>query len=119
MMPAEELLLHLINLVALAGLLFMATSRDVTALYSTQFNRVPVHTSRLSGLQWLDELVSGHPQRFHNEMGLHKDVFMKLIRVLGRDTGLAPTRHVLAKEQLAIFLHYVCQDQPSREPEAA
>ena len=113
MTPAEELLLHLINLVASAGLLFMATSRDVTALYSTRFNRVPVHTSWLSGQQWLDELVSGHPRRFHNEMGLHKHVFMKLICMLGRDAGLALTRHVLAEEQLAIFLHYVhwgCHD---------
>ena len=109
MTPAEELLLHLINLMASAGLLFMATSRDATALYSTRFNRVPVHTSRLLGQQWLDELISGHPRRFHNEMGLHKHVFMKLIRVLGRDTGLAPTWHVLAEKQLAIFLYYVHQ----------
>ena len=51
--------------------------------------------------------MNGHPWRFHNEMGLHKHVFMKLIRVLGRDAGLANTWHVLAEEQLTIFLHYV------------
>ena len=106
MTPAEELLLHLINLVASAGLLFMATSRDMTVLYLTRFNRVPVHTSWLSGQQWLDELISRHPQRFHNEMGLHKHVFTKLIHMLGRDASLASTQHVLAEEQLAIFLHY-------------
>ena len=105
--PAEELLLHLLNLVAAAGFLFLATSRDAALLYSTRFNCVPVHTSRLSGQQWLDELIDGHNRRFHNEMGIRKHVFMRLVRMLRRDTGLVDTRHVLAEEQLAIFLHYV------------
>ncbi|KAH9030802.1 hypothetical protein EDB84DRAFT_1255222, partial [Lactarius hengduanensis] len=78
---------------------------DSAILYSARFDRVPVHTSRLSGQQWLDELVGGHDRRFHNEMGLHKHVFRKLVLVLGRDAGLAHTRHVSAEEQLAIFLH--------------
>ena len=105
--PAEELLLHLLNLVAAAGFLFLATSRDAALLYSTRFNRVPVHTSQLLGQQWLDELIDGHNWRFHNEMGICKHVFMRLVCVLRRDTGLVDTRHVLAEEQLAIFLHYV------------
>ena len=74
MMPVEELLLHLMNLVAAASFLFLATSRDVALLYLTQFNHIPVHTSWLSGQQWVDELINGHDQRFHNEMGLHKHV---------------------------------------------
>ena len=105
--PAEELLLHLLNLVAVAGFLFLATSRDAALLYSTRFNHVPVHTSRLSGQQWLDELIDGHNRRFHNEMGIRKHVFMRLVHMLRRDTGLVDTRHVLAEEQLVIFLHYV------------
>ena len=107
MTPTEELLLHLVNLVAAASFLFLAASRDAALLYSTRFDRTPVHTSRLSGQQWLDELANGHPQRFYNEMGLRKHVFKKLIRVLGTDAGLVDTRHVSAEEQLAIFLHYV------------
>jgi hypothetical protein len=107
MTPAEELLLHLVNLVAAASFLFLATSRDAALLYLTRFNRVPVHTSRLSGQQWLNELVDGHDRRFYNEMGLRKHVFKKLICVLGTDAGLVDTRHVSSEEQLAIFLHYV------------
>ena len=106
MTPAEELVLHLVNLLAAASFLFLAASRDVILLYSTRFNRVPVHTSWLLGQQWIDELVNGHDRRFHNELGLHKHTFNKLIRVLGRDAGLVDTRHVSAEEQLAIFLHY-------------
>ena len=107
--PAKELLLHLLNLVAAAGFLFLATSRDTTLLYSTQFNCVPVHTSWLLGQQWLDELINGHNQRFHNKMGIHKHVFVRLVCMLGRDTGLADTWYILAEEQLVIFLHYIHQ----------
>ena len=78
MTPAEELVLHLVNLLAAASFLFLAASRDAILLYSTWFNRVPVHTSRLSGQQWIDKLVNGHDQRFHNELGLHKHTFNKL-----------------------------------------
>lgn len=42
MMPVEELLLHLMNLVAVASFLFLATSRDAALLYLTQFNHVPI-----------------------------------------------------------------------------
>ncbi|KAH9008956.1 hypothetical protein EDB84DRAFT_1243898, partial [Lactarius hengduanensis] len=65
----------------------------------------PVHTSWLSGQQWLEELIGGHDRRFHNEMGLHKHVFWKLVSILGRDAGLVHTWHLSAEEQLAIFLH--------------
>lgn len=78
MTPAEELVLHLVNLLAAASFLFLAASRDAILLYSTWFNRVPVHTSRLSGQQWIDKLVNRHDRRFHNELGLRKHTFNKL-----------------------------------------
>ena len=109
MTPAEELVLHLVNLLAAASFLFLAASRDVVLLYSTQFNHVPVHMFWLSSQQWIDELVNGHNQRFHNELGLHKHTFKKLICMLGRDAGLVDTQHVSAEEQLVIFLHYTHQ----------
>jgi hypothetical protein len=107
MTPAEEFLIHLVNLVASAGSLLLDASKDMTLLYSMRFDLVPVHMSWLSGQQWLDKLVNGHAQRFYNEIGLRKHIFMRLVHVLGRDTGLVHTWHVSAKEQLAIFLHYV------------
>ena len=66
MLPAKELLLHLLNLVAVASFLSLATSRDTALLYSAQFNHMPVHMSQLSGQQWLDESVNRHNQRLHN-----------------------------------------------------
>jgi hypothetical protein len=68
---------------------------------------VPVHTSWLSGQQWVDELIDGHDRRFHNEMGLCKHVFTKLVSVLETDTGITHNQSVSAEEQVAIFLHYV------------
>jgi hypothetical protein len=62
MAPAEELVIHLVNLVSAAGFLFLATTRDATLLYSTQFNCMPEHTSQLSGQQWIDKLIT------HNDL---------------------------------------------------
>lgn len=106
-MTPAELILHMVNAVAMTGYLFLAATSETALLYSARFDCMPVHTSRLSGQQWLDELLGGHDRRFYNEMGLRKHVFRKLVLVLGKDAGLADTRHVSAEEQLAIFLHYV------------
>ncbi|KAH9022581.1 hypothetical protein EDB85DRAFT_1895207 [Lactarius pseudohatsudake] len=43
--------------------------------YSARFDKQPVHTSVLSGQQWLDELLAGHNARFYNELGMNKFVF--------------------------------------------
>ena len=48
MTPTEEVVIHLMNLVASAGFLFLVASREVTLLYSSRFNHVPVHTSSVT-----------------------------------------------------------------------
>jgi hypothetical protein len=47
------------NLVAMAGFLFLVASRDTMLLYLTLFDHIPVHTSRLSGQQWIEEPMDG------------------------------------------------------------
>lgn len=76
------------------------------SLYSAHFDKIAVHTSLLSGELWLEELLNGHDRRFHNELGMNKFAFRRLIAILGTDAGLHATRHVSAAEQIAIFLHY-------------
>ncbi|KAG1750961.1 hypothetical protein EDD22DRAFT_735713, partial [Suillus occidentalis] len=39
------------------------------------FDKIPQHDSILMGHSWVWELLSGHPCRFHNMMGLSKPVF--------------------------------------------
>ncbi|KIL63010.1 hypothetical protein M378DRAFT_165106 [Amanita muscaria Koide BX008] len=53
----------------------------------------PQHTSSLTGLQWLRELLSGHPLRFYNMFGMHKHVFRHLVaeRLCGIATVLSTT----------------------------
>ena len=75
--------------------------------YSSRLIKTPLHTSVLSGQQWLDELLAGHDLRFYNELGMHKHVFRRLLTTLEADAGLHDTRYVLAEEQVAVFLHYV------------
>ena len=37
--------------------------------------KTPMHTSRLTGLAWVKELLAGHPHWFYNMMGMAKQVF--------------------------------------------
>jgi len=91
---------------AVAGLIIILAVRDCMLLYGSRFDKVPQHTSILSGQGWINELIAGHDGRFHNEMGVRKHVFRALLSVLQGDAGLVDTRHVSGEEQLAIFLHY-------------
>ena len=90
----------------IAGMIILMAVRDCVLLYASRFDKVPQHTSILSGQDWINELIAGHDGRFYNEMGVHKHVFWALVAVLRRDAGLRDTRHVSGEEQLAIFLHY-------------
>ena len=68
------------------------------------YMKEPYHTSILSGYAWLQELLHGHPERIHTELGVHKEVFHALIREL-QSMGHGDTRYVTLEEQLAIFLY--------------
>lgn len=65
----------------------------------------PMNTSILTGVAWLKELLSGHPVRFYDAIGMPKHVFRKLVRELTLYGGLKNSKHVCAEEQVAIFLH--------------
>ena len=90
-----------------AGLSLIVAGGACAATYASRFDKVPQHTSKLRGQDWVNELLEGHDIRFHNELGMHKHVFQRLLKVLGRQAGLCDTRHVSAEEQLAIFLHFM------------
>jgi hypothetical protein len=54
----------------------------------------------------VDDLLhpDSHPERIRAALGVHKHVFNGLLKAL-RKLGLSDSRHVLLREQLAIFLH--------------
>ena len=103
---AEGLLTAVVCFAMAITLILCNAVGQMMLAFSSCYNKIPIHTSRLTGQDWIDEIVTGHDGRFYNELGLNKHVFGHLIMVLERDTGLCATRHVLAQEQLAIFLHY-------------
>ncbi|KAJ7319139.1 hypothetical protein DFH08DRAFT_632566, partial [Mycena albidolilacea] len=61
----------------------------------------PYHTSKLTGQQWVEELMRGHPERIHNELGVHLHVLLIELRGL----GYSDSKFVSLEEQLAIFLY--------------
>ncbi|KAJ3726825.1 hypothetical protein C8R42DRAFT_534644, partial [Lentinula raphanica] len=71
---------------------------------STSYWNQPYHTSILSGQQWVNELITGHPERIHTELGVRLHVFVQLIVQLCQ-MGYRDSRYVTLEEQTAIFLY--------------
>ena len=51
-----------------------------------------MHTSKLTGLAWVKELLAGHARRFYNMTGMAKHVFRRLLRELQIHGGLHDTK---------------------------
>jgi len=87
--------------VLILNLLISASS---TLIASINDPPEPYHTSSLSGEAWVIELLTGHPERIHCELGMHAEVFAALISEL-RDFGYSDSKFISLEEQLAIFLY--------------
>jgi hypothetical protein len=79
------------------------------AMYvAPQYIKTEQHTSALTGRAWLNELLTGHPDRIYIALGMRRHVFLALvfqIRALGYME--AQNAHIMLDESLAIFL-YTC-----------
>jgi hypothetical protein len=98
---------RLVQVTAFTLILFVVAYVCLVSGYASRFEKEAQHTSRLSGELWVQELLKGHEDRIYNELGMHKNVFLRLLAVLRRDAGLHGTRRVSAEKQLSTFLHYV------------
>lgn len=79
-----------------------------TALYSAPlYWKQDYHTSKLSGAEWVQELIEGHPDRIWTELGVRLHVFLALVHELRTFHGFRDEKVVSANEQVAIFL-YMC-----------
>lgn len=89
----------------------------VTSLYfSSNFDKLPQHTSRITGRKWIRELLIGHPQRIKNNLGVSQETFLALEDILIKKSTLRNTRRIGTKEQLGIFLYIVTSDISMRKP---
>jgi hypothetical protein len=103
----EERYQHLKRVKVMAALTIANIVVTAALIYADPFyNKIPYHTSSLTGADWVLELLNGHPERIRNELGVHKHVFCGLIDEL-KLAGHGPYRHLYLEEQLAIFL-YTC-----------
>jgi hypothetical protein len=97
----------LIHLVALVRAWVVNIADAGALLYANPlYNKIPYHTLALTGAVWILEFLTGHPERIHNELGVHKEVFKELIQSL-HDRGQGPSKYISLEEKLAIFL-YTC-----------
>src|ERR1700683_1547872 len=56
--------------------------------------KTPMYDSKLSDEDWLQELLNGHPVRFHDNLGMSKHVFRKLVQELQMHACLDNLRHI-------------------------
>jgi hypothetical protein len=84
--------------------LMMKAAEAVVEYATPLYDKIPYHTSALSGKAWVLELINGHPKRIRCELGVHKHVFNTLLEDLST-MGLKPSRNVSSEEKLSIFLY--------------
>lgn len=84
--------------------------------FSSDFIKQPKNNSKLTGQEWLNELLGGHSGRFYDAMGMNKHVFLQLLKELIA-IGLHDTRYVSSEEQLAIFIYLAVTGLPQRHLE--
>jgi hypothetical protein len=53
------------------SLMLLSGGLAATAL-SSQLVKEPMHTSKLTGQEWVEELLDGHDRRFYNQFGMKK-----------------------------------------------
>jgi hypothetical protein len=87
-----------------AAAVVTAVCQAAIDLVIADINRMPYHTSILSGEAWVQELLTGHPRRIRNELGVSRETFLTLVENL-RGIGIRSSRYVTIEEQVSIFLY--------------
>ena len=73
-------------------------------MFSGPAQAAPYHTSILSGQDWMFELINGHPECMHTELGVRVLVFRWMVSALSK-AGMGPSKQVSLEEKLTIFLY--------------
>jgi hypothetical protein len=101
--------------VNVALLLLVISASAAWSVIASVYDKVPMHTSKLRGQDWVEELLHGHDGRFYDQMGVHKHVFKHLVEELWQKTDLDDSKNVTIEEQVAIFLHAAVTGQSNRK----
>ena len=84
--------------------LLMKAAQAIVEYATPLYDKIPYHTSALSGEAWVLELLNGHLKHIRCKLAVHKHVFDALIKELST-MGLTPSRNVTSEEKLSIFLY--------------
>jgi hypothetical protein len=91
-------------LIQITGIIIQLTCKLVIDQLAPLYLRTPYHTSALSGAGWVHELLTGHPERIQNELGVSRSTFTLLVKsMLALDIN--SSRNVSIEEQVSIFLY--------------
>ena len=82
------------NLKIAAFLSAVVGGAAVMQYISPHLIKTPMYDSKLSGEDWVQELLNGHPGRFYDNLGMSKHVFRKLVQELQIYAGLDDSKHI-------------------------
>ena len=77
---------------------------NIASILQAHYLKEPYHTSILTGHMWVPELLGGHPECIHTELGVHHHVLYAIMDEL-LELGHLDSRFITFEEQLVIFLY--------------
>lgn len=95
------------KLIIAAGYVANVVTIAVSLYASPLYWKQAYHTSKLTGADWVKELICGHHDRIWTELGVRVHVFLAFVHELRTVGGMNDSRYVTLDEQAAIFL-YMC-----------
>jgi len=82
----------------------------VLTAYTSRLLKLRTHDSRMTGEMQIEEWYQRHPGAMHSHLGVFSSTFKLVLYDLETvGGGLAPTRYISIRGQLAIFL-YICKE---------
>ncbi|KAI5324197.1 hypothetical protein L3X38_033270 [Prunus dulcis] len=85
----------------------MTICMHICEYWQSYVDRTPCHNSILSGHEYVQELLNGHPYRIYDSFCMEKHVFQRLCYALESLNLIQNDRHVSTQEAVAIFLFIV------------
>ena len=74
----------------------------------------PMHTSRLPGGLYVNEILTGHESLCKRQFRMEVDIFHALVQKLREKKLLGDSREVSLEEKVAIFLYAVAKNASNR-----
>ena len=97
-------MVHVCSQVVQAAAGFISLLITGAILFSSPLPPTPYHTSALYGQGWVLELLNGHPEHMHTELGVWVHVFRQMLTALQK-AGIGLSKHISLEEKLAFFLY--------------